>query len=82
MDETANPGYLLETLETPENEIQRATQTWRVVRPREDIGGKWKRPLVECRASHMNLALPTKELRELGLVSFLEEFQRLKRSTG
>jgi len=33
-------------------------------------------------ASHMNLTIQTKELRSLGLVSFQEEFQRLKCSTG
>ena len=50
MDETANPGYLLEALETSENEIQRAAQTRRVVRLRKDVVGKWKGPLVECRS--------------------------------
>lgn len=33
-------------------------------------------------ASHMNQAVPTREMRDLGLVSFLEEFQRLKSSAG
>jgi RNA-directed DNA polymerase len=33
-------------------------------------------------ASHMNQAVPIRTLQNLGLVSFLEEFQRLKRSTG
>ena len=33
-------------------------------------------------ASHMNQAVPTRELRRLGYVSVLEEFQRLKCSTG
>lgn len=33
-------------------------------------------------ASHMNLALTTRKMRDLGLVSFLEEFQRITRSAG
>ncbi len=44
--------------------------------------GNGRGPWWNAGASHMNLALPTKELRQLGLVSFLEEFHRLKRSTG
>lgn len=32
--------------------------------------------------SHMNQAIPTRELRELGYVSFLEVYQRFKCSTG
>jgi RNA-directed DNA polymerase len=34
------------------------------------------------KASHMNQAVPIRELRRLGYVSILEEFQRLKCSTG
>lgn len=44
--------------------------------------GNGRGPWWNAGASHMNLAFPTKELRQLGLVSFLEEFQRLKSSTG
>lgn len=44
--------------------------------------GNGRGPWWNAGAAHMNLTIPTKELRKLGLVSFLEEFQRVKCSTG
>lgn len=44
--------------------------------------GNGRGPWWNAGASHMNQAVPTRELRELGLISFLEEFQRVKYSTG
>ena len=44
--------------------------------------GNGRGPWWNARASHMNQAVPTQELRQLGLISFLEEFQRVKHSTG
>lgn len=44
--------------------------------------GNGRGPWWNAGASHMNQAVPTRTLRNLGLVSFLEEFQRLKCSAG
>ena len=44
--------------------------------------GNGRGPWWNSRASHMNQAVPNRELRRLGYVSFLEEFQSLKCSTG
>jgi len=44
--------------------------------------GNGRGPWWNAGASHMNQAVPTRTLRDLGLVSFLEEFQRLKCSAG
>lgn len=44
--------------------------------------GNGRGPWWNSKASHMNQAVPIRELRQLGYVSILEEFQRLKCSTG
>ena len=44
--------------------------------------GNGRGPWWNSKASHMNQAVPTKELRRLGCVSILDEIQRLKCSTG
>lgn len=44
--------------------------------------GNGRGPWWNAGSSHMNQAIPTNELRRLGHVSFLEEFQRFKCSTG
>ncbi len=44
--------------------------------------GNGRGPWWNSGASHVNQAVPTRELRRLGYISVLEEFQRLKCSTG
>ena len=44
--------------------------------------GNGRGPWWNAGASHINHAVPIRELRGLGLISFLEEFQRFKFSTG
>ena len=51
-----------------------------LVTPRVGFGHQRPRSLVECRASHMNQAVPNRFFVRLGLVSLLQESQRLART--